>query len=255
MSAKHALLGLLLQGSAYPYQLGDRLQGRLGPAWIINSGQLYQTIERLEREGLIEPVEGSAESRKDRHIFAITDSGVGEFERWFEEASSGARLLRRPLLVKITLAGPERLKDALEQIDAYELDCAERLKELSQAQETIAVRETKVRADRVLLRLNLTADIAQLEGELQWARHAYEMVSWLISCPDAIWPAEPERPGTVSDGEHRGARAELFGRMATGQLRAAPEPGNQKQNRQDERADPERSAPATSTERGPGVAR
>lgn len=237
MSAKHALLGLLLQGPAYPYQLGDRLQGLLGPAWGLNSGQLYQTIDRLEKEELIGPIEGSAASRKDRHIFEIHNGGVEEFERWFEEILSGARLLRRPLLVKITLAGPARLKDVLEQIDLYEVDCAARLKELSIAREAIAVREPRVRADRVLLRLNLTADIYQLEGELQWTRHAREMVSWLLSCPDAIWPSEAERPGASSGEEQRGARAELFGRMAAGHLRAAPEPGNQKQNRQDERAD------------------
>ena len=92
MSAKHALLGLLLHRSAYPYELADRLQARLGPAWAINSGQLYQTISRLEQEGLIEQVEDPVGGREDRHIFAITDSGAAEFARWFESTTNGARL-------------------------------------------------------------------------------------------------------------------------------------------------------------------
>jgi DNA-binding PadR family transcriptional regulator len=215
LSAKHALLGLLLHRSAYPYELADRLQTRLGPAWAINSGQLYQTIHRLEQEGLIRQVTGSAEGRDDRHIFAITDSGTREFERWFEDRTEVARLSRRPLLVKVTLAGPDRLSDALKQIDAYELDCAERLRDLSRVREAVSVEEHRVRADHVLLRLNLSADMFQLEGELQWARHAHEMVSWLLG-REAIWPSAPERGGapTGEARDRRDARKELFGRMA-----------------------------------------
>ena len=106
MSAKHALLGLLIHRSAYRYQLGERLEERLGPAWSINSGQLYQTIRRMCEEGLIERIDGEVEDQDERHVFAITPSGVAEFDRWFEEIRGGARLLRRPLLVKIALAAP-----------------------------------------------------------------------------------------------------------------------------------------------------
>lgn len=215
MSAKHALLGLLVHQPAYPYQLADRLQSRLGPAWAVNSGQLYQTIDRMERDGLIERVEGDAESREDRHVFAITDSGVEEFERWLESSSGGIRLTRRPLLVKLTLAGPDRMADALTQIDAYELDCAARLKELSRLREATPAEGLRVRADQVLLRLNLSADIFQLEAELRWARHAREMISWLLT-REAIWPSAKERHGEAPTHAREGlqARRELFGKMA-----------------------------------------
>ena len=76
MSARHTLLGLLLNRSAYPYELADRLERSLGPAWAVNSGELYQTIGRLERDGLIECVDPSARGREDRHVFTITRAGV-----------------------------------------------------------------------------------------------------------------------------------------------------------------------------------
>jgi DNA-binding PadR family transcriptional regulator len=226
LSAKHALLGLLLHRSAYPYELADRLQSRLGPTWAINSGQLYQTIQRMEKDGLIERAGGPAEGRADRHIFAITEDGAKEFERWFDESTSVARLSRRPLLVKITLAGPERLRNALDQIDAYELDCAARLKDLARMKERAVPGEgPHVRADHVLLRLNLSADVFQLEGELRWARHAHEMISWLLG-RDAIWPAGRERSGAPGDDARarEGAREELFGRMAARDQRSGREP-------------------------------
>ena len=206
MSAKHALLGLLLDRSAYPYELADRLQHRLGPAWRVNSGQLYQLVKGLERDGLIERVEHSPE-HEDRHVFAITDAGVGEFERWFAQTADPVRLCRRPLLVKITFAGPQRLAEALAQVDAYELRCAQRLREIAQLRETLPEDGPLVRADHLLLRLNLSADLLQLEGELRWARHAREMLSWLAS-RDAVWPSQAQEPPTGS------ARRDLFKRMA-----------------------------------------
>jgi DNA-binding PadR family transcriptional regulator len=214
MSARHALLGLLLDRPAYRYQLGERLQERLGPAWAINSGQLYQTTKRLEKAGLIERVDSATEDQ-DRDIFAITDDGADEFERWFSAETSRARLLRRPLLAKIALAGPRRLKGALEQIDAYERDCAARLKELSTKQEEISLGGTRVRADHVLLRLGLSADISHLDAELRWARYAHATVSWLLT-QDAIWPSARERPGapTKKADDRQSAREELFSRMA-----------------------------------------
>ncbi|MHB8492737.1 MAG: PadR family transcriptional regulator, partial [Solirubrobacteraceae bacterium] len=129
MSAKHALLGLLLDRPGYPYDLGDRLQRRLGRAWAVNSGQLYQNIRILEREGLIERVDARTDG-EGRHVYAITTSGIDEFERWFDEVTGLARPARRPLLIKITLAGPERLERALEQIEAHRRDRADLLKEL-----------------------------------------------------------------------------------------------------------------------------
>jgi DNA-binding PadR family transcriptional regulator len=228
MSAKHALLGLLLHKPAYTYELGDRLQARLGPTWAINSGHLYQTAKRLERDGLIERVGGDMEARHNRRIFAITASGVEEFERWFEEIASAIRLSRRPLLVKITLAGPERLRDALEQIDAYEFECATCLKEFSHMHEDLTSEGPRIRADHVLLRLALSADIFQLEAELRWARHAHEMVSWLLN-REAVWLSEPELSGasTTEAQDRRDAREELFARMAARRLKSPAGPPEQ----------------------------
>lgn len=221
MSAKHALLGLLIHRPAYRYQLGERLEERLGPAWGINSGQLYQTIKRLRADGLIECI-GGTEDQDERHVFAITESGVREFDRWFAESSGGARLLRRPLLVKIALAGPDRLKDALVQIDAYERDCAALLKNLSHMRDEIPETPevgSRVRADHVFLRLGLSADIRHLDGELKWAEDAHEMVSWLLT-EDAIWPSEHGRSGASKEARDRqNARDELFGRIAARQRR------------------------------------
>jgi DNA-binding PadR family transcriptional regulator len=217
MSARHALLGLLLDRPGYPYQLADRLQRRLGPAWEVNSGQLYQTVKSLEGDGLIERVRGGAGDREDRHVFAITEEGVSEFERWFDKAPETVRLPRRPLLVKITFAGPRRLKDALAKVDAYERECVQRLAETARLRGELPVDGPLPRADQLLLRLNLSTDIYQLEGELRWARQAREVLAWLEGS-EAFWPSDSgDRPR-----ERAGARRELFTRMAGLEQTPAP---------------------------------
>jgi DNA-binding PadR family transcriptional regulator len=236
MSAKHALLGLLLDRAGYPYQLADRLQRRLGPAWEVNSGQLYQTVKALERDGLIERVRGSAGDHEERHVFAITGEGAEEFQRWFDKAPDTVRLPRRPLLAKITFAGPKRLKDALAKVDAYERECAQRLAQTAHLREELPVDTPEgtphggghpkghrqasgplLRADHLLLRLNLSTDVFQLEGELRWAAQARELLAWLAD-GEALWPSDRSE----ARRERAGARRELFTRMAGSEPAPAP---------------------------------
>src|ERR1700728_2079170 len=113
MSARHALLGFLIQRSSYPYELEHRLLQRLGPAYAVNSGQLSQTLKRMEEDGLIERVDARAQGPKERHVFKATPSGAEEFERWFAQETKVTPLSRRALTVKLALAGPARLADAL----------------------------------------------------------------------------------------------------------------------------------------------
>jgi DNA-binding PadR family transcriptional regulator len=231
MSAKHALLGLLLERPAYPYQLANRLQERLGPAWNVNSGQLYQTIKSLEKDGLIERVRNASSEHEDRHVFSITDEGVLEFERFFCETPEAVRLCRRPLLLKITFAGPGQLEKALAKIDAYEQDCAQRLAQIARLREELPGDGSLLRADQLLLRLNLSADVFQLEGELRWARHAREMLSWLSS-REALWPASQERLDANEKRKERGsARRELFERMAASGAGEEDSPGDGREAR------------------------
>lgn len=215
MSTKHALLGLLLEGSSYPYQLADRLQERLGPGWAIGSGQVSNTIRQMEKEGLIEPVPSDMRPHKRRHFVSITETGEQEFEDWLDAVLVAVKLPRRPELLKITLAGPKRLSAALGHIDAYEESCIKRLNELLDARDLIPRQRAQVRADYVLLRLNLSADISLLEGELQCAREVRETLLWLHSQPNAIWPSTAAQSSSQAAPAWRAARKEIFKGMAS----------------------------------------
>ncbi|MGA9315712.1 MAG: PadR family transcriptional regulator [Solirubrobacteraceae bacterium] len=219
MSTKHALLGLLIEGSSYPYQLADRLKERLGPAWELSSGQVYNTIRKMEEEELIEPVADGSGDRKRRRLVSITDNGEREFEDWLEAVLVAVKLPRRPELLKITLAGPARLKTVLGHLDAYEERYTKRLNEFKEVSNLIPHQRTLVRADHVLLRLNLSFDISLLEGELQRAREMREMLLWLHAQPEAVWPSIADPSKTQKARARHDARDELFEEMAATQRR------------------------------------
>lgn len=228
MSATHAVLGLLRNKPAYPYELGNQLQRRLGPSWAVNTGQLSQIIKRLEKEGLIERVDGSVGAREDRRIFSITEDGIREFERWFStSAPNGARLPRRPLLVKISLAGPQHLTEALKQIDSYEDECAAELTRLTSEQAEI-IDGPIVRADDEFLRLALAENIIEKEGQLEWTKLARQKINWLLE-QNAIWPSAR---GRTANDKAQGTREELFRDMAASR-REQPQPAKRGRDRAD----------------------
>jgi DNA-binding PadR family transcriptional regulator len=222
MSTRHALLGLLEQRPAYPYELEERLRSQLGPAWDLTSGHVSGTMKALEKDGLIEEINPATGAGGRRRVFAITKSGAEAHERWWADKSVGASLSRRPILVKIALAGPDRLTDALAHIDAYERTYAEKLNELSSAREDVPS-EGPVRADHVSLRLGLSADIIELDGFLRWLRHAREVVCWLQE-REVIWPSRHGRSGPLAatDSDRDAARTKLFARMAARHLEPVP---------------------------------
>jgi len=54
VSVRHALLALLSEGPKYGLQLREEFEARTGEVWPLNIGQVYTTLQRLERDGLVE---------------------------------------------------------------------------------------------------------------------------------------------------------------------------------------------------------
>src|SRR5207302_4570351 len=80
MSVRHALLALLSEGPKYGLQLRHEFEERTGEVWPLNVGQVYTTLQRLERDGLIESDgEGEASPHKS---FRITTEGATELDTW-----------------------------------------------------------------------------------------------------------------------------------------------------------------------------
>jgi DNA-binding PadR family transcriptional regulator len=217
MSAKHAVLGLMLQKPRQPSQASGRLVQLLGGTWKLNSGQLSQIVKYLEQHGMIELLDDDLGTDDEKRVFAGTAAGADEFERWFATQTSWTRPQRRPplvkLLVAVLLGEPELLEVPLEECKTYEQECATRLEQLSRKQEKIPIGGLQIRAEHELLRFSLGGEILTEEEELKWARYMQDKIARLKS-PDVIWPSTSQPPTTGTSQERRHARDELFDRIA-----------------------------------------
>ncbi|WP_370291244.1 PadR family transcriptional regulator [Nocardioides sp.] len=101
MSVKHALLALLEQEPMYGYQLRAEFEQRTGTTWPLNVGQVYTTLTRLERDGLV-AVEG--EDDEGHVVYRITESGRGEVSAWFTTPVARTQPPRDELAIKLALA-------------------------------------------------------------------------------------------------------------------------------------------------------
>ena len=78
MSVRHALLALLSEGPKYGLQLRQEFEARTGEVWPLNVGQVYTTLQRLERDGLVESDDSAEEGpQKGFHITEEGADGAG----------------------------------------------------------------------------------------------------------------------------------------------------------------------------------
>ncbi|MCJ1711068.1 PadR family transcriptional regulator [Clavibacter michiganensis subsp. phaseoli] len=161
MSVRHALLAVLTQGTCYGYQLRTEFSRRTGTAAPLNVGQIYNTLDRLERDGFV--VKGAMDDAG--HVpYTITAAGTAEVEGWLT-ASVGDVGARDELVVKVTLA--LSLPDA----DAREVVRIQREASLAEAAALARARERleAEAGDPALARLlSVEAQEAQVHARLAW---------------------------------------------------------------------------------------
>ena len=108
MSIRRGLLALLAQEPMYGAQLRSEFESRTGGTWPLNVGQVYTTLARLERDGLVEHGElvdgaGGADG-EGRIAYCLTDSGRTEVERWWAAPVDRGDTPRDELVIKMALA-------------------------------------------------------------------------------------------------------------------------------------------------------
>ena len=101
MSIRSGLLALLAEEPMYGYQLRSRFEDRTGGTWPLNVGQVYTTLDRLERDGLVQPAGDDGEGHA---IYEITSDGAAEVRAWFDEPVPRTSPPRDELAIKLAMA-------------------------------------------------------------------------------------------------------------------------------------------------------
>src|SRR5471030_2636220 len=113
MSIRHSLLALLSEGPKYGFQLRQEFETSTGDVWPLNVGQVYTTLQRLERDGLAQSEDVEDDERQRN--YKITESGSEELGRWLRVPPDLSEPPRDELVIKVLVAS--RLPD----VDVFEV--------------------------------------------------------------------------------------------------------------------------------------
>ena len=159
MSIPHALLALLNERPNFGLRLQQEFEESTGAIWPLNVGQVYTTLQRLERDGYVALDDDDARGR--RAVYQITDSGRGELVEWLHTPPAIDSPPRDELVIKVLVA--LRVPD----VDVHDVIQAHRRRLIESMQRYTQI---KANADEEDVELSLVVDaqIFRLEGVVRW---------------------------------------------------------------------------------------
>jgi DNA-binding PadR family transcriptional regulator len=181
MGIREGLLTLLARAPAPGYQLKLDLENATGEAWPLNVGQVYTTLQRLERDGLVESVEPDLDGRV---VYELTSAGRDEMDGWLQTPIERTVANRDDVSMKLLLAM------ASDVVDPVVVVSIQRNATMSAIQDyTRLKRETP--PDDVAWLLHVDRLILRAEAELRWLARVEERIA-RVSGVDRAHPAHQE---------------------------------------------------------------
>ncbi|MGW2557444.1 PadR family transcriptional regulator [Streptomyces sp. NPDC001635] len=162
-----ALLALLARGSAHGYELKQALEQLLGSAYPQpNVGQIYVTLGRLEKQGLIDGRDVEQSSRPNKKVYHLTDAGREALRAWFEEPEDEPRV-RDEFFMKLALAPQTGLADQIALINKQRHQYLNTMRNLSK------LTAAESRESRIA-HLLIEGAMLHLQADLDWLERCQE---------------------------------------------------------------------------------
>jgi DNA-binding PadR family transcriptional regulator len=178
VSVRHSLLALLDRGPMHGYGLKTEFQAATGDVWPLNVGQVYTTLARLERDGLV-----TAEADSDgQKVYEITEAGRDELRRWFETPVEREMIPRQELAIKLVFAMRSGAADVAAVVRRQRVATVRSLQEVTRLKAA-----AEAEGDTAWL-LMLEALISQAEAESRWL----DVCEARLTGPDAAPGRRPE---------------------------------------------------------------
>jgi DNA-binding PadR family transcriptional regulator len=158
MSVRHALLGLLTEGPKYGHQLRREFEAKTGDVWPLNVGQVYTTLQRLERDGLVESDGGHDERQKG---YRITELGEEELAAWLRTPPETVSPPRDELVIKVLVALH------IPGVNVHDVIQVHRRYLVELMQQWTRIKEDESRYD-LALALVVDAELFRLDSAIRW---------------------------------------------------------------------------------------
>ena len=182
MSVRHAMLALLSEGPTYGLRLREEFEDRTGEVWPLNVGQVYTTLQRLERDGLVESdTHGEDGPQK---AFRITADGERELAEWLRTPPDLSSPPRDELVIKVLIAVRMPGTDPHEVIQAHRRYLVQLMQQWTRIKDD--------EADGALgMTLAIDAELLRLDSVVRWLDLADARIERTGAGPAAPGP-EPE---------------------------------------------------------------
>ena len=160
MSLKYGVLGLLKEQPLHGYEVKNRFEALLGGTWDVNIGQIYTTLQRLERDGLVRP----AGPRGDRGklLYELSPNGQKALDEWLAEPDLGPQQLHEDIYVKLLLAARIANGDLKGMLARQKRAYLQRLRDLNRLEEGAR------RDGRIDLARLVRGALLHTEADLKW---------------------------------------------------------------------------------------
>jgi DNA-binding PadR family transcriptional regulator len=164
MSVKQGLLALLAEEPMYGARLRSEFEARTGGTWPLNVGQVYTTLSRLERDGLVEPVDGPDD--EGRITYRLTERGRDEITAWWLTPVDRDATPRNELVIKLALAVTSPGVDVQRVVQTQRTATLRHLRDLTRLKAKAGDARQELSWQLVLENLLFTA-----EAEVRWLDH------------------------------------------------------------------------------------
>ena len=180
MSVKLSLLALLAEAPRYGYELKAEFERRTGDTWPLNVGQVYTTLDRLTRDGLVIP---SEQDDAGHLYYALTDAGRDAVAGWWAAPVEPATPPRDELAIKLALAV------TAPGVDVEGVLSTQRAATMRAMQ---ALNGRKRRTADLSERLVVESLLFAAEAQVRWLDHCERVLT--------LTPSTPGTPGTPEIG-------------------------------------------------------
>ncbi|MEV0913029.1 PadR family transcriptional regulator [Streptomyces sp. NPDC049967] len=167
MSIRHGLLALMERGPRYGSQLRTEFESRTGSTWPLNVGQVYTTLSRLERDGLVVQ---DGEDDQGHSLYSISDEGRSELRSWFETPVDRSSPPRDELAIKLAMAVGAPGVDIRAVIQSQRHHTVKAMQDYTRLKAQ-ALTDVPANRDEVAWLLVLEQLIFQAEAEARWLDH------------------------------------------------------------------------------------
>jgi DNA-binding PadR family transcriptional regulator len=184
VSVRHALLALLSEGPKYGLQLRQEFEAGTGEVWPLNVGQVYTTLQRLERDELIESDDGGGDGPQKR--FRITTDGEAELSSWLRTPPDMSSPPRDELVIKVLVALRVPGVDVRDLVQVHRRYLVELMQQYTRLKGDAS-------DDEIGLALVVDAELFRLEAVVRWLDAVDGRLTRVAAALEAGPKADPAR--------------------------------------------------------------